>query len=931
MGFSASQMHFYITTAGVRNGEFIAGNSALNNAGTLMQLRGEFPPWAQYAENIDPLLLRDGFNGIPFFANMTVAQRAEWLETHMVPNEPWLDDLPLQVRFVTIGGKFFREKLGADIIDMLIKGNPADSEGYWPIQDIYNMFPRAPGSKGKKHTLIFRPGIWHLYVQPEINEFNGIIVDVEHGAYDGRVNRTVDRQLVEVIPVVRPDLIPRLGLTALNGPPLSRDQMLALANQVMPLNPDIVGLIEWMPPSMLKSLLQKVIRTAAVEVEYGGVMYVSEQVLLTAFCLLIVHPGSFNPNIQRFVTGLESATKRVAVSIFEDSYTEDFETLMSMMAAGLSAQNRKGWFPAEATILRWMQMMVPTVADLRLFDYTIRGFNSHQQYPELTHLVISYLLLSEIRSFESDINMVGSIALNNGRAEPITGRETRWLVMPLIHSLDHHSFAEVAHFMPPLFPSPSDSAVPMEYPLMLHNIWEEVTGNNARRGEVLTETALPYQEAQRLCWISKIHTPTPRDVITGKEPFNYQLDPSHLSGMLGPINIERGQLRAVVVLRCDNPLLLTAVRQPNRHNTAQPELSEAEHAFVMGEARRLLEEGMVLRYVPATLPQFKRAMARMVVNSEGEPEDYTITLPGETPQPLAEAFNLTYEFPVHEYMEPTLENALLFTGDGITQNAAEIMTGIRDAAPPQALQRLATYLAANKSQIQLQKISRDGTGVTYAVSPWDTYVNHLLGVIAVLYPAALERSINGWNVKCGPLMWTLREFLKPPSLPVVEGAVWGIPDGRPLWEHQESSVQSMLARHATGRRGHLIWVGVGLGKTKIAMEYMLRIQMPEYCVYTLPPSSVDSIRKELVSYQMAFVELDMRKGGINRRLTPGVVNLVYHDQLRLLQDQLRLHAPNMMFIVDEFHKTLNPTKRTSTALEIARLSHDFVGMSATLI
>lgn len=50
-----------------------------------------------------------------------------------------------------------------------------------------------------------------------------------------------------------------------------------------------------------------------------------------------------------------------------------------------------------------------------------------------------------------------------------------------------------------------------------------------------------------------------------------------------------------------------------------------------------------------------------------------------------------------------------------------------------------------------------------------------------------------------------------------------------------------------------------------------------------------------------------------------------------MDDQLKDIANECIFIVDEFHKTLAKTKRTSIALEIARLSHDFIGMSGTII
>jgi hypothetical protein len=50
-----------------------------------------------------------------------------------------------------------------------------------------------------------------------------------------------------------------------------------------------------------------------------------------------------------------------------------------------------------------------------------------------------------------------------------------------------------------------------------------------------------------------------------------------------------------------------------------------------------------------------------------------------------------------------------------------------------------------------------------------------------------------------------------------------------------------------------------------------------------------------------------------------------------MEKQLKSVARETLFIIDEFHKTLSKTIRTSLALELARLSYDFVGMSGTII
>ena len=66
----------------------------------------------------------------------------------------------------------------------------------------------------------------------------------------------------------------------------------------------------------------------------------------TVFALLICNPGSFVPNIQRCVNGIEAATKRFAECTNEDSFTTDQEIIMQLYASAMIAQNDRSWKPS---------------------------------------------------------------------------------------------------------------------------------------------------------------------------------------------------------------------------------------------------------------------------------------------------------------------------------------------------------------------------------------------------------------------------------------------------------------------------------------------------------------------------------------------------------------------------------------------------------
>lgn len=953
-------MALRIPFTGVRSGEFItASSSGSQNKGSVLQIRGLYPPSKAAIATLDDTTVRDTFNNLPFFNELTVKERWNWLNENATSNSDlYLDGVPdLEVKFINLGGTAFygsKTNFDAETVDQFLKGNPEDLEGYWPISEIMAMARGKPGSKGLKgrHTLVFRPGNWVLQeAEAKQTIFDGLIYDLSAQFFATATMEELPGNYFRVFkseasnPLV-PDFALRVDTT--RKEPLTWDILTRLAGEdyVEDMN-RIKPFIEWFPPALHKSLLQKIIRTRCTQVEYADQTFESGAALLATLSLLMLHPGSFVPNIQTFVSGMESAAKRLAVSICEDAYVEDKNAIAVLFASALIAKHDRKWQPPDELIVEWFKTALLAQRDPRMYDYRHRTWNG--TLPEWDEMVLSYMLLRELKSFESDIKMMGSIAeLGSTYRKPV---QDRILMdpMPLIHCVDQHTFTEIGHFFQY---SDLGTLLAPEYGKLFNQIWDVSSGVNPRDGHYRDWKSTPQfravREAQRLTWISKIQSPEerqPRDEIKGESyKFKYNLHRSWLAGMIGLIEVKLGNTSCYVVLRTDDIRQLTAVKRPSRDKKSATELTPEEKEQAVEKAKQILRAGVKLQ-VPDTLPQFKGAIAYLYSDSADSEEEYYLALNrSKVMEAWSDLTQLEYDLPIHPEGELSMEAALTYQGNGIMKGADDKLRQILEQTDVKVLRRLATYLRGSKSKILLHKIGRDGDGVDFTVLPEDTGVNNFLCSLCCLYPAALERSDMGFNVRNGPLLWslktTIRQYLSNLSETDQE-EIWAPieGDGRPLWEHQHDSVEMMKERLIDGYGGNEIWIDVGLGKTLI-FEHLLKWlidtgRMPPHCVYTMPPSAVNSVTREFDNFGIPYQQIDMRltnKQGI-KTLTPGIVNIVLHDHMRMngMDQQLKELAPQMLFIVDEFHKTLAKTIRSSIALEVVRLSRYFIAMSGTII
>lgn len=154
-------------------------------------------------------------------------------------------------------------------------------------------------------------------------------------------------------------------------------------------------------------------------------------------------------------------------------------------------------------------------------------------------------------------------------------------------------------------------------------------------------------------------------------------------------------------------------------------------------------------------------------------------------------------------------------------------------------------------------------------------------------------------------------------------------------------------RHDHQRPGNFLWMTVGLGKTYCVLSHLRYLQsqhcLPPYIIYTLPASAMKSVVEEITAFDLPVQVLYPLKTSVSARHPlralirqgtdiapkPYVVNVIEHDHLRLCEETLLQHAPAAVVVVDEVHKALNATKRTSVALELSRLSRDFIALTGT--
>lgn len=976
-----------VALTGARPGDIISGSSK-GTKGAVMRIHDvSIPPQRRTLDGVRfypdlwvKFLLK--LSSVPFFSEMTTIEKEIWLDINEADNENSIGQEGSRLELIQPGTSDFATKITEEDLDLLIQGNPHSEDGYWNYEEIQNMIPRKPGSKALRHTLILIRSFWKIAIDYEVTDsFKDLVVNVEKGTLIKDAEATPKQEIfvlgsiTKAVKKICDKWVRPTGKTGVQnvGFLVSKrrvnfSEIDRIINEIIPgdIEPVRYAMREFTPASH-KSLLQKIIRFSPEKVDIGKGQLVDPRfVLLISMGTLASMPGSFVPDIQRYVSGMESFTKRVAVSILEDSYLPEGynNQLFSILSGSLLSKRARTWSPSEKLLKIWLRLgILGYEQDMAVVtDY---HYESHQEPFVLNYeqeiLKNASAVLDELKSFSTDLGLARGLAKEYPNYT-VNVLDKRPSIMPIYHCVDHHWAPGVVHYFRPSFvyEVSKDFHTGKPFSKLIKTIWDECSSINPRRDHIdYDEYSNRYavneiRSAQRLYLIAKQEKHKTRPIIEIFE-MEYMLEDAWIAGLVGAIEVKtRGHPTMLVTLSSDNPIDLIVVKRPSRNMNDEP-LSEKAEESAIEIAKHRLRNGIILNKAHSPTPLLQNA--KVYLRNKDGYEYYTIIRKGYKQETKwSEIKYLQIALPVHpSYDLWNVEKALTIVGTGIEEDAEEKLQSLVEETSKEVVRRALVYISTFSPLIEINRVSREGSGTYHSVLLEDVPAYQFLLRISTLYPSALSPALykpSTFTVPNGPVLWTIRKKIAKQLTNSVSEDItskWKIAESkRNLWLHQIDTISDMIRNNETGSKGNFIWLPVGSGKTTCVLSFLKYLsdknKLPPYVVYTLPQSAVKSIISEIkrfdipinliiplknISKKVGKYKLDDISVSQSCDLHPFSINLIEHDHLRICEEVLTRYAPMCMFIVDEVHKALSDTKRTSVALELAHLSKDFIALTGT--
>jgi superfamily II DNA or RNA helicase len=958
--------HLTVAVTGARSGETIRGTHNVSKDAVIKIKEGIIPPSKRSLDTIRAFptvwsMFIDKLGSVSFFAELTRNEREEWLAKNEKDgdfdlsegSEVWVDIVDIgKSTFLTIDG---------EITTTLLAGNEDRDDRAWTLSHIRSLFPRKPGSNARRHTLIFLIYFWKVADDmKKVGSFEGLSFGMSPSSRKfmrnakGNIyifnNVGIDRKDLGVVIEEVPKTVPNYTDFLLERYPSSKKDYELL-----------VAACKNFTAAAYKSLLQKLIRFTPLTVDIGGVVKIDAEFALAAtFTILLTHPGSFVPDIQRFVSGQESAVKRLAVSILEDSYVEDDNKLLFLMIMSLLTQRLPRWKLSKKEYMECLDICKEAISTRKAYDYSISeglNFNIPSITEKNTNLWNIAALLNDVRSFMWDIGMTASIAHRKGIARSLIEYE-RPKTMDLFHCIDHHWAPEMAFFLPLKIINQYKVVGSKPFANLFHNLFYSVTGVNLRKGKKLDSNSYfvkHIKEAQRRTLLAKQTQPIIVPANIKERPYKVKvcLSESWIAGLLGPQDV-RGNPPIMVTLKPDDPYQLVAIRRPTRgmKDGTLPD-DKIEDALAQIKSKLTLYK---VDLIACTPPIKSLVGAKLTMRKTENGDDLYKIVYKCKEKTWDEIASGTTEVPISEMIRATFDHALMYTGDTIQPDAFKRLDKLMDEYSIGTIQRLITYISSYRAIIEVSRLSRDGGGTAQAVVAEDVGVCQILLYVSLLFPAGISRMegfVSKFKVNMSPLAWEIRDHIlsyinirssfKEEEIQWVEMVD---SSNRVVRNYQKDCLDEMVNK---GKKGHFLWVPTGMGKTLIVLNFLKVLRdtnkLPPYVLYALPRSALKSIIREIEFFGIPINVLLPIKGWKaqakklvgegyikdNEKLLPYHINIIEHDHLRLMEEEIIKYISNGIFIIDEVHKALNDTKRTNVALEISKLSKDFVAMTGTPI
>ncbi len=912
---------------------------------------------------------------IDFFRDLTSTEREIWLDVYSVDGDPYFEDIPgLEVEVLNPGNSF--GDISEEQLEEITESGKVFSAKY-----VSGLFPAKGLSKGLggKTTLLFRRGIWKI-TKPydEVSSFDGVILDIcaeeQHSklvvfdtfALEYLKGKVVSSQKIAIRYPSKSTLLREDNVYSILLKSMKRVGNFSLGD-ILRVKKECFAFTA----GTYKSAFQKFIRFRSVNVVFrDGKVYPSEFVSGVLFCFLLLHPGSFVPDISRFVSGLESAFKRLAIIGFEDSFFEDNTIPYELAVSSFLAQRLPGWKPTLRQVRMAIEFVIELVRSPKAFVYdTVRGGKLNKYVVSETNTKLQNIsaILEEVRSFAGDLSMVRDIATNSRKGTlQTTENAYRQPEVSFVHCVDQHCIPETCYMYLPEEVEVERHHGGQPFSKLFGRLFGEVTGVNPRRlvpkkGKKLYKPeefeAAPFtiatREAERLALLSKqISTrsewfPSIRRRKTGKVySLEYTLDVGWIAGLMGSVEV-KGKPTALVSLNPYNPEVMNAIVSPSRNMTTAVLEHDREAVVMNVVTRRLLDSGVYLNQVTPPIPEMKGAMLQLDTSTFPEETVYIVKLAsGERVRWDDYRFG-SVDIDIVDDIPLTLENGLQYDDDGIVADADNKLREVLQETPREHIQRALFYISTKGSGFEFKRISRDGGGTLGTPSIFDVGAYHLIMKIKLLYPSALSR-VEGYPLrfvaKVSPLLWRIKDITTEYLLGTTstESVKWkGMKTTKVLRDYQSDALRRMKESYKRGQPSTFIDMSVGSGKTLIVLSYLRWLRdeghLPKYIIYTLPASAMESIIKEITDFQMDYIVIVPLKGKkassskVRQDCIPqeGCITLIEHDYLR--RCDLTEYMADAILVIDEVHKALNETQRTAVALAMSHLSQGFIALTGTPI
>lgn len=1019
---------FGITITGLRPGEIIIGLRTITK-GCIMSYRAPLdnknvcdfivPPRKKeldYLRNEPDLwsLFMEKLNAIKFFEGMSDKQKETWLNTNESSKDLDISELGGEIEILQLGDSDLVEKLLPETLEELI------TKGWMKASNLREIIPGKPGTNARRHTLFFLRWFWSLSLGiKRVKECKCVAFDVNSGKIyqNGIILKDEDLRAISIFE----EDDTKFGIvTNISGVKLNIENIKKIALEYI--KNDLS--LEFNDPSFLefeendynaiintfelavskftaasyKSLLQKIIRYRPKYINFEVLKSIhqdpiiskikAEIVLVLCIAYLFANPGSFVPDIQRFVSGPESATKRIVISIYEESCfgDDDATDIFRICLAAYLFQRTQLYQPTQELINLCFSLAIRKMRESHYIAYEGDRISELLKYEDkLTRFTIENISFNKKNatlkaiSFFSDKTKSFALDLLMMRwcANFPKGTSQEWSKFPknkirpkemvFEHCIDHHWAPEIALFysqqtlikidVNKICKNTLTKSKP--FSALFSELFHKVTGFNPRKNETIIDESSPFikesRNCQKLVFFSKNSNRNHKTIFLPKdEIISYVLDKSWIAGMLGSI-VVNGKPPVLVTLHPTDTETFVVVRRPSRDIKSEKDaiLSPQREKDAIKYVKNLLSDGYPLRCATAPIPELKKA--KLILEDD---KFYISSKITKKPVLWDELRSTSQNIHSYKYESRSFDDIIITRREeGVCSDWEKIVINLMKKYDIKEINRVLTYLKGYASEFEINRISRDGGGTKYSVVREDIGAYKFIVELSDIIPSGISRRTYFpliFDVINGPVLWQIRDYIemnlslisKNEELDEIHWKLKKIKYNRTLYPHQQDILNVMQSRYNSGKKNHFINATVGSGKTMVVMEYfrwlILKNEFPSYVIYTLPTSSIGSIIQECEMMGFKIILIDPRKTIPKNaqfkdyrkkvsQIEKGYICLIEHDHLRRCENELLEIASNSKFVIDEIHKTLNETKRTSIALNISRLSQEVIGLTGTPI